>query len=330
VARADVRLHVAVATSLEPVFRPRAVAVVGASRKPGSIGHALFRNLLAGGFAGPVYPVNPAAPAVASVRAYPTVGAIPDQVDLAVIVVPAASVLAAAQESLDAGVRGLVVISAGFAEVGEEGRQRQDALLHLCRARGARLIGPNCMGVLARDPDGALNATFAPTLPPPGPVAISSQSGALARCVSARSRRTTTTSRSNSQAVRGANAAAVTGPKLQSTWNPSSPENFSRYGSSRASSTAQIAPATVAASARGRWRRSLSSANHRAPSSLRSSGKKACASRCTHLNSAWRSGIWIHAPASSWRRKITWPSNTWRSAAHRPARNGISAGAIRS
>lgn len=176
---ADHRLHVAATTSLGPLFHPRSVAVVGASRRPGTIGNALFRNLLGGGFSGPVYPVNPNADAVASVRAYPTVGAIPDPVDLAVLVVPAAAVLDAARDALDAGVRALVVISAGFAEVGAVGRARQDELLALCRARGARLVGPNCMGILVDGPDGALNATFAPTRPPPGNVAVASQSGAL-------------------------------------------------------------------------------------------------------------------------------------------------------
>jgi len=181
-ARADARLHVAASASLEPIFRPRAVAVIGASRRPGAPGHELFRHLLAGGFAGAVYPVNPAASAVASVRAYPTVAAIPEPVDLAVIAVPAPAVLEAARACLDAGVRGLVVVSAGFTEVGDEGRRRQDALVRLCRERGARLIGPHSMGVLVTDVDGAggaLNATFAPALPPRGAVAISAQSGVL-------------------------------------------------------------------------------------------------------------------------------------------------------
>ncbi|TAK20125.1 MAG: GNAT family N-acetyltransferase [Chloroflexota bacterium] len=179
VAAADARRHVAATASLEPLFRARSVAVVGASRRRGSIGHELFRNLLAGGFDGPVYPVNPTATAVASVRAYPTVAAIGAPVDLAIVVVPAAAVLDAAREALDAGARALVVISAGFAEVGEEGRRRQDELLALCRARSVRLVGPNCMGVLVSGPEGTLNATFAPTLPPTGTVAVASQSGAL-------------------------------------------------------------------------------------------------------------------------------------------------------
>jgi len=182
VARADARLHVAASASLEPIFHPRAVAVVGASRRPGAPGHELFRHLLAGGFAGAVYPVNPAAPAVASVRAYPNVAAIPEPVDLAVIAVPAPAVLEAARACLDAGVRGLVVVSAGVAKAGDEGHRRQDALVRLCRERGARLIGPHSMGVLVNDVHGAggtLNATFAPIVPPRGAVAISAQSGVL-------------------------------------------------------------------------------------------------------------------------------------------------------
>ncbi|MCS7001659.1 MAG: GNAT family N-acetyltransferase, partial [Dehalococcoidia bacterium] len=176
---ADQRLHVATRASLEPIFQPRSVAVIGASRRRGTIGHELFRNLLNGGFPGPVYPVNPTTNAVASVRTYPSVKAIPDKVDLGIIVVPAPAVLDAAKDALDAGVRGLVVISAGFAEVSDEGRQLQNQLRDLCRSRGVRLIGPNCMGVLATMPGGTMNGTFLPSLPPAGSVAMASQSGAL-------------------------------------------------------------------------------------------------------------------------------------------------------
>lgn len=189
VDRQDARRHVAAQASLDPVFRPRSVAVVGASRRPGSIGHEVFRNLLSGGFAGVVYPVNPAAHAIAAVRAYPTVSAIPEPVDLAVIVVPSAAVLDAAQDCLDAGVRGLVVISAGFAETSPEGRHRQNELLRRCRERGVRLIGPNCMGVLVSTPESTMNATFAPALPPPGKVAAASQSGALGIAILQEARR---------------------------------------------------------------------------------------------------------------------------------------------
>ncbi|HVA88478.1 MAG TPA: GNAT family N-acetyltransferase [Chloroflexota bacterium] len=178
-ARFDARRHIAALASLGPLFHPRAVAVIGASRRAGTIGNALFHNLLAGGFSGTVYPVHPTASAIDSVRAYVSVAAIPEPIDLAMIVVPAVSVLAVAHEALAAGARALVVISAGFAEAGEAGKQRQNALLDLCRSHGARLVGPNCMGVLARVGEGTMNATFAPSLPPVGPVTIASQSGAL-------------------------------------------------------------------------------------------------------------------------------------------------------
>jgi acetyl coenzyme A synthetase (ADP forming)-like protein len=178
-AQADARRHVAAVASLEPLMGARTVAVVGASRRPGSIGNAIFHNLLSSGFNGVVYPVNPSAPSVDAVKAYPAVSAIPEPVDLAIIVVPAVGVLDAARDCLAAGVRALVVISAGFAEVGEEGRQRQKDLLALCREHGVRLVGPNCMGVLVNGRQGTMNATFAPALPPAGPIALSSQSGAL-------------------------------------------------------------------------------------------------------------------------------------------------------
>jgi acetyl coenzyme A synthetase (ADP forming)-like protein len=182
-ARADERQHVAAVASLDPLFRPRAIAVVGASRRPGSIGQAVFTNLLAGAFSGAVYPVNPQASSVCSVRAYPDVASIPDTIDLAVLTVPARRVVEAARDCLAAGVRALVVITAGFAEIGEEGRRLQGELLYLCRSHGARMVGPNSLGMLARQAaaagGGAINATFAPSLPPAGVVAMSSQSGAL-------------------------------------------------------------------------------------------------------------------------------------------------------
>ncbi|MDR7481713.1 MAG: GNAT family N-acetyltransferase [Armatimonadota bacterium] len=178
-ARFDEREMIAAASALRTFFSPRAVAVVGASRQRGSIGGELFHNLLAYGFAGPVYPVNPRADVVQSVVAYPTVEAIPGPVDLAVVVVPAEHVVETAQACARKGVRALVVISAGFAEVGEAGRARQADLLRVCRAAGMRLIGPNCMGIINTDPTVRLNATFAPVEPPEGRIGFMSQSGAL-------------------------------------------------------------------------------------------------------------------------------------------------------
>jgi len=177
--RFERREQVATINAMRSFFYPRAVAVIGASRQRNSVGGALFRNLLDFGFEGPVYPVNINAPVVQSVVAYPTVEAVPGPVDLAVIVVPAARVAEVAEQCGRKGVRALVVISAGFAEVGEEGRARQAELLRICRAYGMRLIGPNCIGIINTDPTVRLNATFGPVPPPAGRVGFASQSGAL-------------------------------------------------------------------------------------------------------------------------------------------------------
>jgi acetyl coenzyme A synthetase (ADP forming)-like protein len=171
------RDHTAVVASLRPFFEPASVAVVGASPRRGTIGGELFRNVLAADFAGAAYPVNPRGAAVAGVRAYSSVAEIPDPVDLVVISVPGEHVLSAAEDALRSGVRALVVISAGFAEVGSEGAERQDGLLALVRAHGARMIGPNCLGIAVAGP--RLNATFAAGSAPSGNIGFSSQSGAL-------------------------------------------------------------------------------------------------------------------------------------------------------
>jgi acetate---CoA ligase (ADP-forming) len=176
-SRVDERDHQAVVASLKPFFRPATVAVVGASQRRGSIGGELFRNMLAAGFSGAMYPVNRSAVSVAGVRSYPSIEEIPDRIELAVICVPALQVIDAASSALDAGIRALCVISSGFAEVGSDGRERQNALLTLVRSYGARLIGPNCLGISSAEV--GLNATFAPTALPKGTVALSSQSGAL-------------------------------------------------------------------------------------------------------------------------------------------------------
>lgn len=164
---------------LDALLRPRSVAVVGAARRRGSISAEVFHNLLARGFHGAVYPVSARAEVVQSVRAYPSVDAIPDPVDLAVLVVPAREVLATAEACGRRGVRALVVITSGFAETGPEGDQLQTALVACARRHGMRVVGPNCLGVLNAHPDVRLDATFAPDFPPFGGVAVCSQSGAL-------------------------------------------------------------------------------------------------------------------------------------------------------
>lgn len=166
-------------SSLDPILRPRSVAVVGASRQPNTIGWQILDNLLKHGFTGPVYPVNPKAAAIHSIPAFPSVRDLPVPVDLAVIVVPKQLVQGVANECVERGVRGLVVISAGFREVGPAGEERERELTALVRANGVRMVGPNCLGVINTDPAIQLNATFAPSMPPPGPVAFISQSGAM-------------------------------------------------------------------------------------------------------------------------------------------------------
>jgi acetate---CoA ligase (ADP-forming) len=176
-ARVEERDHVAVAASLRPFFEPASVAVIGASRRRGSIGGELFRNVLEADFVGAAYPVNRGGEPVAGVRGYGSITEIPDDIELAVICVPGPRVLEAADEALVKGVRALCVISSGFAETGEEGRERQEQLLALVRTHGARLLGPNCLGIASSKPK--LNATFAPRSLPAGRIGFSSQSGAL-------------------------------------------------------------------------------------------------------------------------------------------------------
>jgi acetyl coenzyme A synthetase (ADP forming)-like protein len=164
---------------LDAVFRPRSVAVIGASRERGTIGAEIFHNLLTHQFQGAVYPVNSRSRVVQSVTAYPTVESIPEAVDLAVIVVPAAHVLGVLEQCGRKGVHAAVVISAGFKETGAEGAARERALVECARAYDMRLVGPNCLGVLNTEAQVQLDATFAPSFPPAGNIAFSSQSGAL-------------------------------------------------------------------------------------------------------------------------------------------------------
>jgi acetyl coenzyme A synthetase (ADP forming)-like protein len=177
VASREARDHEAVVASLRPFFEPASIAVVGASPRRGSIGGELFRNVLAADFTGAAYPLNRGARPVAGVRAYETFAALPETVDLAILCVPAAATLGAARDALGHGTRALCVITAGFAETGTAGAELERELLALVRAYGARLVGPNCLGIASSAAH--LNATFAPRAFPPGPIGFSSQSGAL-------------------------------------------------------------------------------------------------------------------------------------------------------
>ncbi len=167
------------ANALDSILKPKTIAVIGASRSRYTIGHEILANLISRGFTGAVYPVNPHAHAIHSVRAYPSIGAVPEPVDLAIIVVPKQAVIPAAEECGQNGVKGLVVISAGFREVGSEGAERERELVKVIRRYGMRMIGPNCMGVLNANPEFSMNATFAPSWPPFGRLAFVSQSGAM-------------------------------------------------------------------------------------------------------------------------------------------------------
>ncbi|HEX8804413.1 MAG TPA: GNAT family N-acetyltransferase, partial [Acidimicrobiales bacterium] len=173
------RAQRAEAEAVRLLLAPRSVAVVGASRDRSSVGHAVLRNLLVHEFAGPVHPVNPAADHVGGVRAVPDLASVDGPVDLAVVVVPAAEVPGVVEECGRAGVKAVIVISAGFAEAGPEGEALGAATLRAARRFGIRLLGPNCLGVINTDPDVRLHATFATPHSRPGPVALLSESGTI-------------------------------------------------------------------------------------------------------------------------------------------------------
>jgi acetyl coenzyme A synthetase (ADP forming)-like protein len=172
------RSQLAAAASLRPFFEPRTIAVIGANAEAGHIGSEIFRNLQ-NGFTGTLVPVHPRAESIGGLKAYQTVQDIPFDVDLAVVVVRAAKVAAVVDDCLAKGVKALVVISAGFGEMGPEGHALEAELVEKIRAAGVRMIGPNCMGIMNTDPAFQVNATFSPVAPPPGRIAFSTQSGAL-------------------------------------------------------------------------------------------------------------------------------------------------------
>ena len=165
--------------SLRPLLAPTSIAVIGASRSGTGMGYQILDNLVTYRFTGPVYPVHPQARSLCSIRAVPAVSAIGDPVDLAIIVVPKDQVVPVAQQCGEHGVKGVIVISAGFREVGGEGVAREEALLRVVRQYDMRLVGPNCMGIVNTDPAVSMNATFSPVMPPEGRAAFVSQSGAL-------------------------------------------------------------------------------------------------------------------------------------------------------
>ena len=164
-------------SSLKTFFKPRSVALIGATEKAGSVGRTILTNLIASPFGGTVYPVNPNRPSILGVQCHPNVASIPEPVDLAVIVTPAPSIPAIIGECGDAGIPTAVVISAGFKEVGPEGLAYELAVVEQARRTGMRVIGPNCLGVM--NPISGLNATFAAGMARKGRVSFIGQSGAL-------------------------------------------------------------------------------------------------------------------------------------------------------
>ena len=177
------REHRAEAASIEKFFKPKSVAVIGASRRQDTIGQALVRNLVLGDFTGRVYAVHPTADAVSGLPTYPSVADIPETVDVAVVAVPADKVHDVVLDCAAKGVHGLIVISSGFAETGEEGRRRQRQLVGLSRSYGLRLIGPNCLGVINTDPEVSINASLSSVMPPRGRAGFFCQSGALGSAI---------------------------------------------------------------------------------------------------------------------------------------------------
>lgn len=168
---------------LDAIFSPESVAIIGASTTPGKVGHDIFLNILKGDYQGTLFPVNPKAKAVQSVKAYPSILDIPDPVDLSFIILPPKLALKAVQESLDKDVGGIVIVSAGFKEVGGEGAEIEQEIVRLCRQAHVRLVGPNCLGVINPVAHTRLNASFSRRMPQAGKISFISQSGALCTSV---------------------------------------------------------------------------------------------------------------------------------------------------
>jgi len=168
---------------LDAIFSPQSVAVIGASTTPGKVGHDIFANILKGGYKGTLYPVNPGAKSILSVRAYPSITRIPDDIDLAMIILPPQTCIRAVEEAIQKGVKGIVIVSAGFREVGAEGLEIENRIVSMCREADIRVIGPNCLGVINPLAAVRLNASFSARMPKPGNISFISQSGALCTAV---------------------------------------------------------------------------------------------------------------------------------------------------
>ncbi len=169
--------------SLDGIFRPKSIAVIGASTRKATIGREILHNLIESEFNGKVFPVNPKASVIHSIKCYSTILDVPDAVDLAIIVVPRDIVKMILEQCGEKGVKGVVVITSGFKETGEEGAEKELELMEVIRKYNMRMVGPNCFGVLNADPNYSMNATFSKTKPPVGNVGFMSQSGALGEAI---------------------------------------------------------------------------------------------------------------------------------------------------
>lgn len=167
--------------ALDAIFAPKSVAVIGASETPGSVGRTIIWNLISSTFGGTIYPVNPKRASILGIKAYPNLSAVPEVVDLIVVVTPSPTVPAIIKEAVDIGVKSAIIISAGFKETGPEGVELERQILEHARRGKMRIIGPNCLGVMS--PITGLNATFATTIARPGSVGFISQSGALCTAI---------------------------------------------------------------------------------------------------------------------------------------------------
>jgi acetyl coenzyme A synthetase (ADP forming)-like protein len=179
VKKKDARASQATLRSLEYILKPHSVAVIGASNRPGTIGQLVFQSMVQNGFNGVVYPISPSNDAIMSVKAYRSILSVPGEVDLAIVAVPAAQVLAVVDECGQKKVKGIIVISDGFREKDEAGAVLEREMVDMAFGYGMRIVGPNCMGLINTDPRVKLNATFALTNPAHGNISFISQSGAL-------------------------------------------------------------------------------------------------------------------------------------------------------
>ncbi len=168
---------------LDAIFSPQSVAVVGASTTPGKVGHDIFANILRGGYTGVLYPVNPKANSILSVKAFASILDIPDSIDLAIIILPPHIAEKAVDQAIEKGVKGIVIVSAGFKEVGGEGAEIEKRLVQKVRDAGVPMVGPNCLGVINPLSKVRMNASFSNRMPEAGNVSFISQSGALCTAV---------------------------------------------------------------------------------------------------------------------------------------------------